>query len=125
MLISGSNRKTSLYTKDGVLINSVCELESWVKCSCPDSSGKNLVAVGSENGEVAIFELFSSVVHSLYKEHYAYRNSMTDVIIQHLISDEKVRIKCRDLVKTLAVYKNRLAVSMTLVSYSNSLQFSY
>lgn len=36
---------------------------------------------------------------------------MTDVIIQHLITEQKVRIKCRDLVKKIAIYKHRLAVS--------------
>lgn len=36
---------------------------------------------------------------------------MTDVIIQHLLTDQKVRIKCRDLVKKIAIYKHRLAVS--------------
>ena len=37
---------------------------------------------------------------------------MTDVIIQHLLTDEKVRIKCRDLVKKIAIYKHRLAVQL-------------
>ena len=53
---------------------------------------------------------------------------MTDVIVQHLLTDEKgshllfiikncyclckclVRIKCKDLVKKIAVYKHKLAV---------------
>lgn len=37
---------------------------------------------------------------------------MTDVIIQHLITDQRVRIKCRDLIHKIAIYKNRLAVSI-------------
>lgn len=41
-----------------------------------------------------------------------FRENMTDVIIQHLLNDQKVRIKCRDLIKKIAVYKNRLAVSI-------------
>ena len=32
---------------------------------------------------------------------------MTDVIIQHLLTEQKVRIKCRDLVKKIAIYKHR------------------
>jgi len=43
---------------------------------------------------------------------YAYRDNMTDVIIQHLITEQKVRIKCRELVKRIAIYKHRLAVQM-------------
>ena len=38
---------------------------------------------------------------------------MTDVIIQHLVTEQKVRIKCRDYVKKIAVYKDRLAVQLS------------
>ena len=38
---------------------------------------------------------------------------MTDVIIQHLLSNQKVRIKCRDMVKKIAIYKRRLAVQLS------------
>lgn len=37
---------------------------------------------------------------------------MTDVIIQHLITEQKVRIKTRDYVKKIAVYRARLAVQL-------------
>jgi intraflagellar transport protein 122 len=37
---------------------------------------------------------------------------MTDVIVQHLITEQKVRIKCRDYVKKIAVYRDRLAVQL-------------
>lgn len=36
---------------------------------------------------------------------------MTDVVVQNLVTNKKVRIKCRDLVKKIAIYKDRLAVS--------------
>lgn len=37
---------------------------------------------------------------------------MCDIIIQHLVSGQKVRIKCRDLVNKIAIYRNRLAVQL-------------
>ena len=42
---------------------------------------------------------------------YAYRESMTEVVVNHLITNESVRLKCKDLVKKIAIYKDRLAVS--------------
>ena len=49
-------------------------------------------------------------VRTLYR--YAHREQMTEVVIQNLMSEDSVKIKCRDLVKKIAVYKNRLAVSL-------------
>ncbi|GIX86621.1 intraflagellar transport protein 122 homolog [Caerostris extrusa] len=59
-----------------------------------------------------ILKVGFSTVHSLYRERYAYRENMTDVVVQHLISDERVVVKCRELVKKLAIYKKRLAIQM-------------
>ncbi|OAE20578.1 hypothetical protein AXG93_3873s1360 [Marchantia polymorpha subsp. ruderalis] len=52
-------------------------------------------------------------VHGLYQERYAFRDAMTDVVIQHLISDEKIRIKCWDYIKKIAVYQERVAVQLS------------
>lgn len=38
------------------------------------------------------------------------REHLTDVVIHQLLTEEKVRIQCRDLIKKIAIYKNRLAV---------------
>ena len=42
---------------------------------------------------------------------YAYRESMTEVVVNHLITNDSVRLKCHDLVKKIAIYRDRLAVS--------------
>jgi hypothetical protein len=42
---------------------------------------------------------------------YAYRESMTEVVVNHLITNDSVRLKCNDLVKKIAIYRDRLAVS--------------
>ena len=40
------------------------------------------------------------------------RHLLTDIVVQHLVTDQKTRIKCKDLVQKVSIYKNRLAVQM-------------
>jgi intraflagellar transport protein 122 len=70
------------------------------------------IAVGTNDGELAVLKLNFATVHGLFRNRYAYRDHMTDVIVQHLITDKKVRIRCRDYIKKIAVYQDRLAVQL-------------
>eukprot|EP01137_Pigoraptor_chileana_P031284 Opistho-2@18911 len=111
MVIGGSDKKASLYTKEGVHLGVIGEHEGWV-WTVRSKPNQNYVAIGCHDGTVCIYQLIFSTVHGLYQERYAYRENMTDVVIQHLITEEKARIKCRDLVKKIAVYRDRLAVQL-------------
>lgn len=111
LLICGSNKQAMLYTREGIQLGPVAEQASWVWC-CKARPDANYVVVGCQDGTIAYYQLVFSTVHGLYKERYAFRENMTDVVIQHLLTDQKVRIKCRDLVKKIAIYKHRLAVQL-------------
>ncbi|XP_066470268.1 intraflagellar transport protein 122 homolog isoform X1 [Tiliqua scincoides] len=111
ILLGGSDKQVSLYTKDGVRLGTIGEQSSWV-WTCKAKPDSNYVAVGSQDGTISFYQLIFSTVHGLYKDRYAYRDSMTDVIVQHLITEQKVRIKSRELVKKIAIYKNRLAIQL-------------
>lgn len=112
VLVSGSAKTCNLHTKDGIHLGIVGEQQkSWVWC-CAPRPNSNYVALGCQDGTVAYYQLNFSTVHGLYKERYAYRENMTDIIIQHLLTEQKVRIKCRDLIKKIAIYKDRLAVQL-------------
>ena len=61
-----------------------------------------------------------TTVHGLYRDIYAYRDLLTNVVVQQLGSavddndDEdgtKITIRCHDLVRKISVYKDKLAVS--------------
>ncbi|XP_041281754.1 intraflagellar transport protein 122 homolog isoform X4 [Onychostruthus taczanowskii] len=111
LLLGGSDRQVSLFTRDGVRLGTVGEQSSWV-WACKVKPDSNYVAVGCQDGTISFYQLIFSTVHGLYKDRYAYRDNMTDVIVQHLITEQKVRIKGRELVKKIAIYKNRLAIQM-------------
>ncbi|CAB3993157.1 intraflagellar transport 122 homolog isoform X2, partial [Paramuricea clavata] len=111
LVIGGSNKECSLYTKEGVRLGSIGEQQSWL-WSCRVRPGQNFVVTGCQDGTIAYYQLVFSTVHGLYQDRYAYRDNMTDVIVQHLTTENKVRIKCRDLVKKIAIYRSRLAMQL-------------
>ena len=69
--------------------------------------------LGSDRGGVEMVQMQFNAVHSLHLDRYAFRDNLTEVVVQHLVTDRKVRIKCRDLVRALALYRNKLAVQLT------------
>ncbi|XP_014607385.1 PREDICTED: intraflagellar transport protein 122 homolog isoform X1 [Polistes canadensis] len=112
ILVSGSNKQCLLMTHDGIQLAVVGNtFSSWV-WSCAVHPSSSHVALGCQDGTITYLQLSWNVVHGLYKDRYAYRENMTDVIIQHLVTNQKVRIKCKDLVCRIAVYRNRLAVQL-------------
>uniref|UniRef100_A0A3B4AJR2 Intraflagellar transport protein 122 homolog n=1 Tax=Periophthalmus magnuspinnatus TaxID=409849 RepID=A0A3B4AJR2_9GOBI len=111
IVMGGSDKQASLYTKDGVRLGSIEEQNSWV-WTCGVKPDCNFVVLGCQDGTITCYQLIFSTVHGLYKDRYAYRDNMTDVIVQHLITEQKVRIRCRELVKKIAIYRNRLAIQL-------------
>lgn len=87
-------RCVHLMTKEGIYLNKVTTRDSWAWVVKPRPKA-NYVAVGCEDGSIAMLQLVFATVHGLYGDRYVYRDLMTDVIIQHLITEQKVRIKCR------------------------------
>eukprot|EP01079_Euglenida_sp_SAG-EU17-18_P011137 gene11137-300_t len=112
MCIGGSNRKCTLWTKEGVQLTTIWDYkDTWVWC-CRQRPKQNYVAVGTNDGVVAMYQLIFATVHGLYQDLYAHRDFMTDVEVQQLVSEKKLRVKCRDYVKKIAIYKDRLAVQL-------------
>uniref|UniRef100_A0A8D3DWU7 Intraflagellar transport protein 122 homolog n=1 Tax=Scophthalmus maximus TaxID=52904 RepID=A0A8D3DWU7_SCOMX len=111
IVMGGSDKHASLYTKDGVRLGTIGEQNAWV-WTCRVKPDSPFVVLGCQDGTIACYHLIFNTVHGLYKDRYAYRDSMTDVIVQHLITEQKVRIKGRELVKKIAIYRNRLAIQL-------------
>jgi intraflagellar transport protein 122 len=109
MAIGGSDKKMTLWNKDGVLLGTVAEFNQWIWATAVNPVSKNVFA-GTNNGLMSVHNIEFMTVHGLYQDRYAYRELMTDVIIQHLVTETRVKIRCRDYIKKIAIYKDRLAV---------------
>lgn len=117
--LSGSDKKVTLWTKELVCLGTVCTMNDWVWCVRVRPK-MNCIGLCTNDGKVAVYQIGFSIVQGLHEERYAHRELMTNVIIQHLATEQKVKIKCRDLVKKISVYKERLAVQVSdrIIIYS-------
>lgn len=118
-VLGGSDKNVSIWTKELVCLGNVCSMNDWVWCVRVRPK-VNCVGLCTNDGKVALYQIAFTIVHGLHEERYAYRELMTNVIIQHLATEQKVKIKCRDLVKKISVYKERLAVQVSdrIIVYS-------
>ena len=118
IVCGGSDKTAHLFTKEGKELGVICDsrtpnvlVDSWITCCAPHPE-ENEVVIGTANGKVAKMSITFSTVHGLYRERYVYRVGVTDVIVQHLLTSDKVRIRCKELIKKVAVYKNKLAIQL-------------
>lgn len=112
LAIAGCNKTVQLFTREGVKLGTLGEQhDAWIWNIAIHPYG-NAMVVACHDGSLAFYNLAFTTVHALYRERYAFRENMCDIIIQHLVSGQKVRIKCRDLVHKIAIYRNRLAVQL-------------
>jgi intraflagellar transport protein 122 len=65
MVMGGSDKKLTLWNKEGVLLGTVGELKDWVWASCVNPISKSIFA-GVNNGTIAMFNVEFNIVHGLY-----------------------------------------------------------
>ena len=104
LAIAGSNNKVTLYSRDGLRLAELVERQAWMWC-CACHMPSDRIVTGCDDGGIDVVKMSFSAVHALYMDRYAYRENLTEVVVQHLVTDRKVRIKCRDLVQKLSLYR--------------------
>ena len=70
--ICGTDCKATLCTSDGTVLSTLATRGAWLWCVSAHPK-KNFVAVGSEDGSIAVYQLLFSTVHGLYHDRYAFR----------------------------------------------------
>ncbi|EGR29567.1 intraflagellar transport protein, putative [Ichthyophthirius multifiliis] len=131
-LVSGTNKKSTLYTRDGGFLIDVVQKNDWVwsgkfKPIVKQLGGVNndqlYVSFSTNDGVIGISKIQQLTVHGLYKNRYAYRDNLTDIVVQNMSVNQKIRIKCKELIKNVSIYKEKLAAHLSeriLVYVSNS-----
>jgi len=46
-------------------------------------------AVGTQDGSVVMYSLSFNTIHGIFRDRYAYRENMTDIMVHHLITNQK------------------------------------
>jgi len=80
MAIGGSDKKITLWNKEGVLLGPIGEMNHWVWGVGVNPQTKTIFG-GSNGGEIQMHQVDFNTIHGLYQDRYAYRELMTDVII--------------------------------------------
>ncbi|ESL10984.1 hypothetical protein TRSC58_01275 [Trypanosoma rangeli SC58] len=111
LLVSGSDHKVTLYTKDGNMLVDVVNADDWVWSAC-QRPGSPQICYGTNDGKLSVIEITVPTVHSIYHDQYVYRDNMTDIVVHQLTLEKKIRIPCHDYVRKLAMYRDRLAVQL-------------
>ncbi len=65
MAIGGSDKKITLWNKEGVLLGTVGEMKDWVWSVAVCPTNKNIFA-GANNGSIALHNVEFNVIHGLY-----------------------------------------------------------
>ncbi|KAK2571545.1 Intraflagellar transport protein 122-like protein [Acropora cervicornis] len=110
--VSNTSKKFSdVVGKDRHLGYDPCCLSFFSKGEYLVIGGSDKKALGCQDGTIAYYQLIFSTVHGLYKD-----SLILILVFPWKGNHEKfcipVRIKCRDLVKKIAIYRHRLAVQL-------------
>ncbi|GAB5355532.1 hypothetical protein AAMO2058_000213600 [Amorphochlora amoebiformis] len=114
IIIAGSNQQVSLYSKEGTFLLVLAKMTSWVWSLVERPLTRQLVVSCNDGPEGLVVgcNLHVNTVHGLYQDRYSHRVTMTDVVVQHLVTEQKIKIVTNDYVKRIALYRGRLAIQL-------------
>jgi len=109
--ISTSNGLVSMYTKDFIYLKEVYKSNEWIWSISLSLSIKMLLS-GTSEGIIRAHKVGFNKVHAVYKNLYAYRDRLTNIIVRNIETDISVRIRYKKYVRNIAVYASYLAVQL-------------
>lgn len=109
ILLSGSDHKVTLFTKDGNMLISVADANNWI-WSARQRPRQKQICYGTNDGTISTVDVAVGTVHCMYRDQYVFRKDMTNVVVHQLKLDRKMVVPCNEYVRRVATYRDRLAV---------------
>ncbi|CCW59979.1 unnamed protein product [Phytomonas sp. EM1] len=109
LILSGSDHKVSLYTKDGNNLITLVNADSWVWCA-RQRPKSNQICCSTSDGTIICLEVTTKPLQSIYLDQFVYREGMTNVVVYQPSLDRRMVIPCNNYVYKLATFRDRLAV---------------
>lgn len=72
-----------------------------------DIKDDHTFACASDDGVISVTKTVLNNVACFQTEVYAYRDNLTDIVISNLITDKKLKIKCKEAINLISIYKER------------------
>lgn len=107
--MTGTDKKVCLYSRDLGFLTELNTMNDWSWCSKFRPKSQEL-AITTNSGLISFQQLAKKNIFSSYRELYARRDNFTDVIVENIAMNQKLRVKCKELVKKISIFKDKLAV---------------
>ena len=108
-VMTGTDKKISLYSRDLGYLTELNTMGDW-SWSTKFRPKSQELAITTNSGLISVQQLAKKNIFSSYRELYARRDNFTDVIIENIAMNQKLRVKCKELVKRISIFKDKLAV---------------
>lgn len=113
-MAGGTNCQVHFFMHDGTKLDEIPKQDAWVWCAHAHPKSGH-IAVGDQTGSIRFYSLQFAPAHALHRDRYAYRSGLTDVVVQHLVTEQKVCIKCNDFVRKVAISRVRTILGVLLI----------
>nr|CCC93690.1 predicted WD40 protein [Trypanosoma congolense IL3000] len=112
LLVSGTNREVSLYTRDGNMLVKVVGADDCI-WSVQTNPKQSQLCYGTNSGIVKVVDISIPVIHSIYNDQYVFRDNMSNALVHQLTLDTRLQIPCNGYIIKLAMYRDRVAAQLS------------
>jgi hypothetical protein len=92
--MTGTDKKVSLYSRDLGYLTEINSLNDW-SWSTKFRPKHQEIAMTTNSGFITVHQLSKKNIFSCHHELYARRENFTDVIIENIAMNQKLRVKCK------------------------------